>query len=345
MTDNRLRVAMVSRASAALHGVGGLERHVDDLVRQLLECGVAVTLVTRPARRPADAVEADWLRDPGLTVRAIPYRTFPLAGRRGTTVLDRNTAYLWFGLRAGRCAARLVTEGQIDIVHGHGASVLGAVIAPPVRAVPLVFTPHGLEEFGGTDPSRAGLKRLAYRPLQAAVRRCARKASRIVATDRSLVSMTVRHLGVPPSRVRVLPNAVDVRRCDALAGPADGVRARSALNLADGEALILSVGRVERNKGFDLLAKALATLEERPGGSSWRWVLVGDGSTRSGLERLVTQLGLRHRVRFTGALGLEGPVSDRLSIDGYHPRRLDGLDLANSRRFLPRFAVSSPHMR
>ena len=32
-------------------------------------------------------------------------------------------------------------------------------------------------------------------------------------------------------------------------------------------------------------------------------------------------------------LGLEGPVSDRLSIDGYHPRRLDGLDLANSRLF------------
>ena len=42
---------------------------------------------------------------------------------------------------------------------------------------------------------------------------------------------------------------------------------------------------------------------------------------------------------------LEGPVSDRLSIDGYHPRRLDGLDLANSRRFLPCFVVSSPHMR
>ena len=28
-------------------------------------------------------------------------------------------------------------------------------------------------------------------------------------------------------------------------------------------------------------------------------------------------------------------MSDRLSIDGYRPRRLGGLDLANSRRFLP----------
>ena len=44
-------------------------------------------------------------------------------------------------------------------------------------------------------------------------------------------------------------------------------------------------------------------------------------------------------------LGLEGPTSDRLSIDGYHPRRLDGLDLANSRRFLPHVAVSSPRTR
>ena len=44
-------------------------------------------------------------------------------------------------------------------------------------------------------------------------------------------------------------------------------------------------------------------------------------------------------------IGLEGPLSDRLSMDGYHPRRHNGLDLANSRRFLPRFAVSSPHMR
>ena len=44
-------------------------------------------------------------------------------------------------------------------------------------------------------------------------------------------------------------------------------------------------------------------------------------------------------------LGLEGPPSDRLSIDGYHPRRLDGLDLENSRRFLLHFAVSSPHIR
>ena len=44
-------------------------------------------------------------------------------------------------------------------------------------------------------------------------------------------------------------------------------------------------------------------------------------------------------------LGLEGPLSDRLSGAGYHPRRFDRLDLAHSRRFLPHFAVSSPRTR
>ena len=51
MTDSSIRVALVSRASAALHGPGGLERHVDDLARQLLERGVAVTLLGPPLDR------------------------------------------------------------------------------------------------------------------------------------------------------------------------------------------------------------------------------------------------------------------------------------------------------
>ena len=50
----------------------------------------------------------------------VPYRTFPLAGRRGTTVLDRSTAYPLFGMRAGRRALDLVSAGQVELVHGLG---------------------------------------------------------------------------------------------------------------------------------------------------------------------------------------------------------------------------------
>jgi|TARA_B100000315_G_scaffold150343_1_gene139068 glycosyltransferase involved in cell wall biosynthesis len=295
---------MVTRAIASLHGSGGLERHVDDLVRHLLERGVEVALITRPPR-PVIPTDAPELRHERLTLSTVPYHTFPFAGRRGTTVLDRNTAYLWFGLRAGRRAARLVADRQVDLVHGHGASVLGAVFPTTTLPVPLVFTPHGLEEFGGTDPSRAGLKRIAYRPLQVAVRRCARSAARVVATDRSLVPSTVRHLRVPESVVEVLPNAVDLKRCDALAGLADGRRMRAMSGLPDGEAVLVSAGRIERNKGFDLLARALARVERCGTVDRWRWIIVGDGPYRSTLQRLIEQLELRDRTL------LIGQVTDR----------------------------------
>ena len=119
MTSAR-RVAVVARAVFPLHGLGGLERSVYDLGRNLARSNVEVTRITRPPKAGADAII-----DPGITTRFVPYRTFPLAGRRGTTVLDRSTAYPLFGERAGRLAWSLVKDGHVDLVHGFGASVLG----------------------------------------------------------------------------------------------------------------------------------------------------------------------------------------------------------------------------
>ena len=52
MTTTRpRRVAIVSRAVYPLHGLGGLERSVYDLVRHVAEAGVEVTLITRPPTR------------------------------------------------------------------------------------------------------------------------------------------------------------------------------------------------------------------------------------------------------------------------------------------------------
>ena len=179
---------------------------------------VHITLITPPAAadRPADASADAVFRHPNFTMRPVPYMTFPFANRRGTTILDRSTAYPLFGLRAGRLAARLVRAGDIDIVHGLGASALGYAMEdldPGMRA-PLVFNPQGLEEFGATDPSRAPLKRLGYWPLRVAVRRTARAADRVIATDRSLVTPVISHLGVSKDVVRVIPNAIEPADCD-----------------------------------------------------------------------------------------------------------------------------------
>ena len=296
-----LRVAIVARAVYPLHGVGGLERSVYDLARFLSRSGVEVTLVTAfpHARRFADEVL------PGLRALYVPYRTFPLAGRRGTTVIDRSTAYPLFGLRAGRVALDLVRSGAIDIVHGFGASVLGYARRRRAHNVPLVLNPQGLEEFGATDPSRARLKRAAYLPLRRAVIACARAADRIIATDRVLQPAVEKHLRVPRERVRVIPNGVDLESIDALARPNDGAQIRSKSGIGPDEAVLLSVGRIEKNKGFHVLADALGAVRLHDGPAAiqkWRWVLVGDGPYRQAVERRIDEAGIRDRTVLTGRL-------------------------------------------
>jgi glycogen synthase len=67
----------------------------------------------------------------------------------------------------------------------------------------------------------------------------------------------------------------------------------------------VSAGRLERNKGFDVLASALGPLT-RPGGPlaqlPWRWVIVGDGPARADLEAAIAQAGIADHVLLTGRL-------------------------------------------
>jgi glycogen synthase len=296
--NNRRRVAVVARSVFPLHGPGGLERSVFDLVRYLADAGAMVTLITRPPSHPEAAAI-----HPRIAMRFVPYRTFPLANRRGTTVLDRSTAYPLFGERAGRAAWQLVSQGAIDLVHGFGASVLGYARRRTRAHAPLVLNPQGLEEFGATDPSRAPLKRLAYLPLRLAVLACARAADRIIATDRALEPAVRAHLGVDASRVRVIPNALDLTIVDRLAAPADGGRVRRAAGIEPGETVLLSVGRLEQNKGFHVLAAALAALRQHSGRIAeghWRWVVAGDGPFRPVLEAAIRDAGLTANVRVLG---------------------------------------------
>ena len=286
-----LRVAVVARSVFPLHGLGGLERHVYDLVRYLADAGVETTLITRTPKTNPDSSAIH----PDVTLRTIPYRTFPGAGRRGTTVIDRSTAYPLFGLRAGRVAWELVHGGEVDIVHGLGASVLGYARRRVSSTAPLVFNPQGLEEFGATNPGRARLKRAGYLPLRRAVLACARVADRIIATDRALEPVVRQHLNVPAERIRVIPNAIDLRRLDDLSTPADAARVRLEAGIGREDVVILSVGRLEENKGFHYLAAALGALRAHGGRlpeGRWRWVIVGDGPFRGRLEQAIREANL-----------------------------------------------------
>ncbi|MFI5177435.1 MAG: glycosyltransferase family 4 protein [Vicinamibacterales bacterium] len=295
-----LRVAVLARAVLPIHGVGGLERSVHDLVRHLAARDVQVTLVTPP---PSVGADASSLSSPNITLRPVPYLTFPLANRRGTTILDRSTAYPVFGMRAGRLVLGLARSGAIDVVHGFGASVLGYALGRRQAPAPLVFNPQGLEEFGATGSSQPWMKRVGYGPLRRAVRISAHAADAIIATDDALVPALTRHLHPRPGQVHVIPNGIDLAWVDALATAADGQRIRARHGLAPDDTVLVSVGRLEFNKGFDLLPEALARASQAGGplaGRPWRWVVIGAGPFAREIEAAVAAHGLAPHVLFAG---------------------------------------------
>jgi glycogen(starch) synthase len=338
-----LRVAVVARAVMPLHGVGGLERSVHDLVRSLASKGVDVTLITPPPGPIQRRAAVDPFASPHITLRHVSYVTFPFANRRGTTVLDRSTAYPVFGLRAGRLALELVRERQVDIVHGFGASVLGYALARRQERAPLVFNPQGLEEFGATASVQPIAKRLGYWPLRQAVRICSRAADRVIATDAALESTVARHLRPRADQLRTIPNGIDLVDVGGRAGPADGRFVRERHGIAPGETVLLSVGRLEYNKGFDVLAAALGRAS-RPDGPlvapGWRWVIVGSGPFKRAIEQRVADHGLGSHVQFVGrATDADLHAWYEAATLFVHPTRYEGSSLVTLEAMAHRKAV------
>jgi phosphatidylinositol alpha-1,6-mannosyltransferase len=103
-------------------------------------------------------------------------------------------------------------------------------------------------------------------------------------------------LGVRQSRISVVYPAVDATR---FRPDIDGfpVRARYA---GANDVLLLSVGRLQRRKGHDVVIEALHRLRDHT--PVIRYVIAGNGEERPRLEARVGELGLRDRVSFAGVV-------------------------------------------
>jgi phosphatidylinositol alpha-1,6-mannosyltransferase len=89
---------------------------------------------------------------------------------------------------------------------------------------------------------------------------------------------------------------VDARR---FSPDADDGALRRAL-APRGELLLLSVARLQRRKGHDLVLRVLPALKKAA--PSLRYVIVGDGDERDRLERLSVELGVSADVSFVGSV-------------------------------------------
>ena len=114
-----------------------------------------------------------------------------------------------------------------------------------------------------------------------------RIAPKIVVCAGGIKKYLCDELGIRPDRVIVIPNPI----------PIQSARVEPMPELSEGRPFILGVGRLEYEKGFDLLIRAFASSGIN---SEFILRLVGDGSKKNDLINLCQELGVRDKVVFHG---------------------------------------------
>ncbi|TCJ14744.1 glycosyltransferase [Parasulfuritortus cantonensis] len=96
--------------------------------------------------------------------------------------------------------------------------------------------------------------------------------------------------GVPADRIHTIFNGVDIAELQKMANvPMDDWGTTS-------EPRLLAVGRLSRQKGYDILLRALARISGLP----WRLTILGTGEEERALRELASQEGIADRVEFAG---------------------------------------------
>ena len=117
----------------------------------------------------------------------------------------------------------------------------------------------------------------------------------IVSVSESLKDMLIQN-GVDASKIQVISNGVD----SEIYCPGIRQASRDQLGVSPDARLIVSLGNIQKRKGYDLLIKAIAAYRKDP---QFRCVILGgvnESATKASLDASIEQLGLKDRVHFFG---------------------------------------------
>jgi glycosyltransferase involved in cell wall biosynthesis len=229
---------------------------LDNLATRMTARGETVVVVAPRARTPCD--------DATFPYRVCRFRK-PVSKR--------------FGLRLllPRLAA-MHRKHRFDVVHCHSGYPASYVAAAFKNwcGVPFVVRPHGTDILPGRRiRSHAGIESRLKRSLAA--------ADAVIAQGRFLKGVLL-ELGLDKRRVHTIHNGVDLaafRQFEKFPHP---------------QPYVLAMGTLKDLKGFDILLRAYARLEN----PRCDLLIGGSGPERDNLHRLAGELKIAKRVRFVG---------------------------------------------
>ncbi|HEY0565186.1 MAG TPA: glycosyltransferase [Terriglobales bacterium] len=189
-------------------------------------------------------------------------------------------------LHCYREAEKILRHNRCAILHTHKSkeNVLAVLLAKRIGVRHLVRTQHGKPE------ARTAKDRAVYRLDDFT----ARYVHRHIAVSADIADF----LGsrTQPSRIRVIPNMVNLPRIASDLSPAD---AKARLQIPLNTPVIGFVGRLERVKRADLfLGVAQKIASKLPDAM---FIIAGSGTEEQQLRRLTGELGIAEQVRFLGA--------------------------------------------
>jgi glycogen(starch) synthase len=262
---------------------GGLARHVRKLSEQLVAQGVEVHVLSRGDESMAAEEEVG-----GVWVHRVrePRRPRDL-GEFVTWVEHMNADMLAAGVELG-------DRFDFDLVHGHDWLVAGAGdhLARRFRC-PLVVTIHATEY--GRHQGWVDKHPQSY--IHGVERWMANRADRVITCSHYMRGHVADVYGLEEDRVTVIPNGIDPLDLQ----PVDDLERLRARFAAPDQRLIVLVGRLVYEKGFQLALEALPGLIERLG--DVRFLVAGSGTHEQELRDQASELGLDPHGTFLGWIG------------------------------------------
>ena len=229
---------------------------------------------------------------------------------------DFNVCGHWpLKLRSARFAleclrhARRERPDLIVSTHLHFGPI--AQVARRIFGTPYVLVAHGVEAWQMTRVSR---------------RRAMQKANLALAVSHYTRDCLIHEAGLDPDRVKILPNTFAAER---FAITPKAPRLLRKYGLRPDTQVILTVCRLEeteRYKGYDQIIKALPEiLRSAPGA---RYLLVGKGSDRVRIEKLIAEIGVQEAVILAGFIPDEELVEHYNLCDIFAmPSRAEGFGI------------------
>lgn len=196
-----------------------------------------------------------------------------------------------------RRVAAMVRRHRPSILHAASdfRNALVALELGRAFSIPVVYEVRGLWEetwLSRQGPEAAG--RDAFRFRREVETQSMVEADAVVTLSETLRT-EIAHRGIPPDRITVVPNAVDVDRFTPRARPGP---LADRLDVPRDAVVVGCITSVVGYEGLPLLVRAIAELRRE--GHPVVGLIVGDGPDRRAVEATAQSLGVYDSIRFTG---------------------------------------------